>query len=112
MNPKQKAYLHQLNEDRQTMDKEIAELTKNFDQFKSLLKPELRFSFGASLHPEGIVPRNPIAWPDDFRATIESRVNKWKSQRAVIRKISALITSSNEALTVPENSFDDLESDI
>jgi hypothetical protein len=112
MTAKQIAYLHQLNEDRQTMDKEIDELSKNFDDFKSLLRPTVQFSLGASLLPEDSIPRDPIAWPDDLRATIEGRVNKWKSQRAVMRKMSALVTSSNEALTVPEDSFDDLESDI
>jgi hypothetical protein len=111
MTVKQIAYLHQLDEDRQTMEEEIDKLSKSFDEFTRLLKPHMQYSYEMPILTEDL-PSNPIAWPDDIRGKVEERVIKWKSQRAVIRKLSAFITSSNEALAVPEDSFDDLESDI
>jgi hypothetical protein len=112
MTARQKAYLRQLNEDRQAMEKEIDELSDKFDNFKSHLRPHAQFSLAVPFHTDTNVPRDPIAWPDDLRATIEERVRKWKSQRKIMQQMSALLTSSNEALAVPEDSFDDLSSQI
>lgn len=112
MSAKLKVHLLQLSEDLQTMEREIDDLSDIFDTFKSLLKPHAQFSLAVPFHTAENIPRDPCAWPDDLRATIEERVRKWKSQRKVMLQMSALLTSSNEALTVPEDSFDNLSSQI
>ena len=112
MTPKQIAYLHRLDQDRQTMDEDIKTLTKEFNAFTGHLKPSMEYSLAIPLDGKNNVPRNPIAWPDDLRETIQGRVGKWKSQRNVMRQMHVLLSSSNEALAVPEDSFDDLESEL
>lgn len=108
----QLASLRQLDDDRQTMDKEITKLSKNFNEFTAHLKPTSEFSFMMPMYGEDDIPRNPIAWTDDLLAKIEGRVGKWKSQRKVIWQVQALLSSSNEALAIPEDTFDDLGSQI
>lgn len=108
----QKAYLCQLNKDRETMEKEIHDLSDSFDVFKSLMQPNAQFSLTIPFHTVENVPRDPIAWPDELRSIIEERVRKWKSQQKVMQQMSTLLASSNEALAVPEDSFDDLGSQI
>jgi hypothetical protein len=112
MSSKQINYLRQLDADRQNMDCEVDQLDKAFKQFKSNLTPGIEFGIDLPTRMEDSLPRNPIAWPDDVRAAIEERVSRWKSQRKVIQQIYVLLSSSNEALAVPEDSFDDLGSQL
>ena len=111
MTPKQIAYLCQLDEDRRTLDREVDQLTKEFKAFTGHLKPTMDFSLAIPLHTTDNVPRNPIAWSDELRRTIEGRVNKWKGQRKLLQQMYTLISASNEALGLPEDSFDDLDSE-
>ncbi|KAF2825703.1 hypothetical protein CC86DRAFT_406974 [Ophiobolus disseminans] len=110
MTPKQLQRLQQLQEDHKTMDREIDELSTDFNEFKSNMRPTMVFGLSVPFHTDDNLPRNPVAWPEDLRASIEGRVNKWKSQRKVIRQMHTLLSSSNEALAVPEDSFDNLGS--
>lgn len=113
MTDKQIAYLHQLNEDNRTMESEMQELERQFKDFKAhLSRLEYQISLPFPTSSDFSLPRNPIAWSDDIRVSIEERVGKWKSQKKVINQIQSLLIASNEALGIPEDSFDDLSSDI
>jgi hypothetical protein len=112
MTSRQIAQLQQLNDDFSTMQREMTELDHEFSTFKSHMFPEQGFSYSFSLLPEETIPYNPVAWPDELRNTIQGRVSKWKAQKKVMKQIHTLLSTSNEALAVPEDSFDDLGSDI
>jgi hypothetical protein len=109
---RQLAYLRQLHREFQTMQNEIKGLNDGLCDFTAHLSlPGSDFTAILS-RSDSNIPPNPVAWPDDLRASVEERVGKWKSQRKVMAQISALLSASNEALAVPEDSFDDLGSDI
>ncbi|KAH7067522.1 hypothetical protein BKA63DRAFT_424228 [Paraphoma chrysanthemicola] len=112
MSSKQISYLRQLDHDRQAMDKEMEQLDQAFKRFKSHMTSGLEFGIDLPTRMEDSLPRDPIAWPDELCVVVEERVSKWKSQRRVIQQIHALLSSSNEALAVPEDSFDDLGSQL
>ena len=113
MNSRQLAYLRQLALDYEAMDAEMHELDQAFREFKSHLSLP---GFNLSVSLPGLNPckpaRNPISWPDDLRAKVEAQVGKWKSQKHTIDKMKALLNVSNIALTLPDDSFDDLRSDF
>lgn len=106
------AHLHQLRKDMRTMEAEMSELEEEFNTFKAHIRPGFAFSIPVPTPMDDIVPHNPIAWPDDLRERIEDRVMKWRSQRKIMDQMRALLTSSNEAMAVPEDSFDDLGSEV
>jgi hypothetical protein len=106
------AYLHQLRKDLETMEANWDEVEREFNTFKTHLFPMFAQNVVLSTQPDEHVPYNPVAWPDEFRARIEARVSKWRSQEKVVSQMRALLASSNQALAVPEDSFDDVFSDI
>lgn len=106
------AHMYQLSEDLKTMEAEWKELEQEFEEFRTHMFPGFAYNISVSTAPEETVPCNPIAWPDDLRMRIHERVSKWRSQTRVVKQMRTLLTSSNEALAVPEDSFDDLSSDI
>lgn len=113
MSTRQLAYLRQLAEDRKAMEEELHELDKTFDNFKrNMSMLPLEFILSMAPRSETDIPRNPIAWPDSLRSKIEERVAKWKSQKKIIAQMQVLLTASNEALTMADDSFDDLESNF
>ncbi|KAL1598585.1 hypothetical protein SLS59_006872 [Nothophoma quercina] len=58
------------------------------------------------------IPQNPIAWSDKLRTDIEARVQKWRAQQKLIKQMQALMVASQEALAVPEDAFDVMDSDF
>ncbi|KAH7083713.1 hypothetical protein FB567DRAFT_447107 [Paraphoma chrysanthemicola] len=112
MSSKQISSLRQLDHDRQAMEEEMEQLDQTFRQFRSHMTSGIEFGIDLPTRMEDSLPRNPIAWPDELCVAVEERVSKWKSQRRVIRQVHALLSSSNEALAVPEDSFDDLGSQL
>ncbi|KAF2031222.1 hypothetical protein EK21DRAFT_63865 [Setomelanomma holmii] len=112
MTARQLKHLRQLDKDCQTMDHELEQLDKEFQQFKKHLSPKFEFSIDMPAYMGDNLPRNPIAWSDELLAAVEDRVSKWKSQRKVIKQVEVLLSSSNEALAVPDDSFDDLGSGL
>ena len=58
------------------------------------------------------IPQNPIAWSDKLRTDIEARVQKWRAQQKLIKQMQALMIASQEALAVPEDAFDVMDSDF
>jgi hypothetical protein len=106
------AYLHQLRKDLKTMEANWDEVETEFNTFRTHVFPMFAQSLVVPTQPDEYVPYNPIAWPDELRARIETRVRKWRSQEKVVAQMRALLASSNQALAVPEDSFDDVFSDI
>jgi hypothetical protein len=112
MSPEEVAHMYQLSDDLKTMETEWKDLEREFEEFRTHMFPGFAYNIPVSTSPEEQVPYNPIAWPDELRAQIHERVNKWRSQKKVMAKMRTLLASSNQALSVPEDSFDDLNSDI
>ena len=106
------AHLHQLCKDLQSMEEDMGELEEEFHTFQSHMFPGFSFSMPLSTQTDVDVPHNPIAWPDDLRERIEGRVMKWRSQRKVMDQMRVLLTSSNEAMAVPEDSFDNVSCEV
>lgn len=113
MSTAQLAHLHKLSAEYTQLQQDMAVLDRAFAEFKRhLTMPEFDFSIPLrALHPFR-VDRNPISWPDELRAEIEALLCKWRAQKQVIEQMQSLLAASNDALTVPENSFDDLGSDF
>ncbi|OAL05485.1 hypothetical protein IQ06DRAFT_289638 [Phaeosphaeriaceae sp. SRC1lsM3a] len=106
------AHLHQLCKDLQTMEADMSGLEDEFHTFKAHMFPAFTFSIPLPTQMDDHIPHNPIAWPDNLRERIEGRVMKWRSQRKVMDHMRALLASSNEAMEVPEDSFDNLSSQV
>ena len=113
MTSRQMASLRQLASDYEAMDSEIRSLDQAFREFKSnLAMPGFQLSVALpGLSPRRL-PRNPISWPDEQLAIVEAQVRRWKSQKKVIDEMKALLTASNMALAVPEDSFGTQDSDF
>lgn len=108
LSPKQIAHLHQLATDYETMKTEVKELDKAFREFKShLTMSGLQWNVSLPMLSPEQYPHNPIAWPDDVIADMEDLVGKWKAQKKVLSQMKMLLDSSNLAMSVPEDSFDD-----
>ncbi|KAJ4290362.1 hypothetical protein N0V90_010578 [Kalmusia sp. IMI 367209] len=58
------------------------------------------------------VPINPFSWSDEVRAAEEKRVNMWKKQQENMQQVVLLLQASIEAVSIPDNAFEDLGSDI
>jgi hypothetical protein len=58
------------------------------------------------------VPRNPVAWTDELRASVEALVGRWKGQEGVVQRVSGLLEASCEAMALPDDSFDEVGSDF
>lgn len=106
------ARMHQLSEDLKTMEAEWKQLEQEFDEFRAHMFPGFAYNISVSTAPDEAVPYNPITWPDELHTSIRERVSKWRSQRKVVKQMRTLLTCSNQALAVPEDSFDDVGSDI
>jgi hypothetical protein len=105
MSASEAAYLKHLYEERSNMERDLEVLSKNFGDWKSLL-------FGIDVRKDKantlpIVPRNPAAWSDEVREREEERIRTWQSQRKVIGQIALLVGGSIDAMSLPEDAFDD-----
>lgn len=113
MTPAQRAHLQQLARDYRTMNEDVSELEHVFSDFKEHLSLSgSRMSVSLPLLDTCNVPRNALAWSDDLRANIEDVVGNWRSQKKVLEQLKALLTASNLALEVPEDTFDHTDSDF
>ncbi|KAF2873623.1 hypothetical protein BDV95DRAFT_489848 [Massariosphaeria phaeospora] len=104
------AYLYQLSEDRTSMEKEMKALDRDFETWKSQLYQPAQDS--RTLEPLPELERNPVAWSDEVRAREEKRVTRWKTQKKTMDQVTSLLKASNEALSLPEDAFDDSGSEI
>ncbi|KAF1949656.1 hypothetical protein CC80DRAFT_555127 [Byssothecium circinans] len=109
MSKKELAHLQQLASDREHMERELKRIDQDFAKWKCSLFGVPLGSFADKM-PE--LPLNPLNWSDSQRAAEEARVNKWKAQRKMLIQLSQLLGESVETMSVPEDAFDDLGSDI
>lgn len=113
MTDEQIAYLERLQEDHRIMESEIQELEAEFKEFKAHMSaPSIEFALPSLVPSDFRLARNPISWADETRLAVEERVGKWRNQKKVIKQIHVLLSASNEALQVPDDSFDNLDSDV
>ncbi|OAL46597.1 hypothetical protein IQ07DRAFT_590707 [Pyrenochaeta sp. DS3sAY3a] len=107
------SYLRSLAAQYEAMSAEVHALNVTFQEFREhFTMPGIQYSLPFPVLREPRLDPNPVAWTDEVRGMVEEHVAKWKAQRSVIARVQALLGASNEALQVPENSFDDLESDF
>ena len=97
------------------MESALHELDNAFGEFKAYMSLpgfQMNMLLPAMITNAGHVPQNPVAWSDELRVRIECHVERWQSQKKVVEQVRMLLVASNEAMAVPDNSFDDLESDF
>lgn len=91
------------------MESQLRRLDDTYAEFKSYLSLpgfQTNILLPAMITNAGHVPKNPIAWPDELREKIESQVQRWRAQKGVLEQIARLLEASNQAMGVPEDSFD------
>ena len=75
LTPQQLAYLRQLRQDFQTMQHEVAGLNDGLRDFTAHLSlPGYDFNTAILSRSDHNIPPNPVAWPDDLRASVEELV--------------------------------------
>lgn len=97
------------------METELHELDNAFGEFKAYMSIpgfQMNILLPAMITNGGHVPRNPVAWSDELRVRIECHVERWQSQKKVVEQVRMLLDASNEAMAVPDDSFDELGSDF
>ena len=115
MTTRQLAYLATLAAEYRVMEVRLRSLDDAFAEFKSYLSMpgfQMNILLPAMITNAGHLPRNPVAWPDDLRAKIEVQVERWKAQKATVDHLTAMLEASNQAMGVPDDSFDQHESDF
>lgn len=111
----QLTYLHTLHSSYQTMESALRDLDETYSEFKSYMNMpgfQMNILLPAVIRNAKNIPRNPVAWSDELRSKIEGMVEKWRGQREVVEKVRGLLESSNVAMAVPDDSFDELGSDF
>ncbi|KAI4954035.1 hypothetical protein J4E91_001744 [Alternaria rosae] len=111
----QLTYLHSLHSAYQTMESALRDLDEAYSEFKSYMNMpgfQMNILLPAMIRNTKNIPRNPVAWSDELRAKIEGLVERWQGQREVVEKIRGMLESSNVAMAVPDDSFDELGSDF
>jgi hypothetical protein len=104
------AYVEQLSKDRSQMERDLDAINSMFGAWKCKL-------FGVSAGPTGSsslprLPQNPAAWSIELKIQEQERVKMWRSQREVIRQLGQVLNGSIEVLSLPEDAFDDCDSDV
>ena len=115
MSSRQLAHLDTLAADFRAMENELRELDESFAEFKSYMSMpgfQMNILLPAMIANAGHIPKNPVAWTDELRLRIECQVGRWRGQKGVVEQIKALLEGSNEAMAVPDDSFDELGSDF
>jgi hypothetical protein len=105
MSASEAAHLKHLCEERSNMERDHQTLSTTFGEWQSLL-------FGIDIRQGKanalpVIPRNPAAWSDEVREREEERIRTWQSQRKVIAQIALLVGGSIDAMSLPEDAFDD-----
>jgi hypothetical protein len=111
LSKKELAYLQQLAADRKEMDADLDRLTLMFAQWKGeLFDSSLRAWPGA--RELSSLPHNPIRWNDKTVKEEDARVKKWRTQKRTLDQLSTVLGCSMEAMSIPEDAFDDLGRDL
>jgi hypothetical protein len=97
------------------MEQQLRDLDDAYSEFKSYMTMpgfQMNILLPAVIRNAKRVPRNPIAWSDELRESIECQVARWRTQEVVVEQIRRLLQASNVAMAVPDDSFDELGSDF
>ncbi|KAF2251881.1 hypothetical protein BU26DRAFT_602374 [Trematosphaeria pertusa] len=111
MSPRQIAQLRQLAHHRIAMEEELGNTDKLFGDFTSAvfgISPALCILF----HQLPKVPCNPLAWSDEVTVREAERIRIWQTQKKTRQQLAVLMKGTVEALSLPDDAFDDLESDF
>ncbi|KAH7552210.1 hypothetical protein J3E72DRAFT_248099 [Bipolaris maydis] len=111
----QLAYLHALASDYRSMEAQLRRLDDVYAEFKSYLSVpgfQMNILLPAMVTNAGHVPRDPVAWTDELREKIECQVQRWRAQRDAIEQVGEILEASNQAMGVPDDSFDELGSEF
>ncbi|EFQ93726.1 hypothetical protein PTT_08789 [Pyrenophora teres f. teres 0-1] len=115
LSPTQTHHLETLAANYRSMEDELHELDNAFGEFKAYMSLpgfQMNILLPAMISNADHVPRNPVAWSDELRVRIECHVERWQSQRRVVEQVRMLLAASNEAMAVPDDSFDELDSEF
>ncbi|KAF2997171.1 hypothetical protein E8E13_005886 [Curvularia kusanoi] len=117
LSAEQVAYLNQLAEDYKTVVRTVNGLARSVQDMQAQLVRRSQHDLVYQEVPQHFldserIPINPIAWPEKLRVDIETRVQKWKAQQDLIDQMQALMVVSQEALAVPDDAFDVMDSDF
>ncbi|KAF2678542.1 hypothetical protein K458DRAFT_446332 [Lentithecium fluviatile CBS 122367] len=102
--------LEQLRKDRLEMERDLEAMSTAFGDWRSKL-----FGVSAGLARSSTLPKLPpklAAWSDELKAREEARVKTWQTQRRAIGQLALVLNGSIEAMSLPEDAFDDCESDL
>lgn len=106
-------HLYQLAKDYNAMVKSVDSLAQSFKDLKQqLVMPGHSRVHEIDVSSHQQLPVNPISWSDELRADVETRVQRWKATQRVVEQMQALLVTSHEALAVPEDVFDALDSEF
>ncbi|EUC27984.1 hypothetical protein COCCADRAFT_110333 [Bipolaris zeicola 26-R-13] len=111
----QLAYLDTLAKDYRAMEQQLRRLDDAYAEFKTYLSVpgfQMNILLPAMVTNAGHVPRDPVAWTDELREKIEFQVQRWKGQRDAVEQVGEILEASNEAMGVPDDSFDELGSEF
>ncbi|KZM27294.1 uncharacterized protein EKO05_0005573 [Ascochyta rabiei] len=116
LSERQLEHLHQLAADYNCMVKTISDLSQFVENLDSQLLVSGQHTRYLSIPQRHFqiesVSSNPVAWSDELRTKIETRVQRWRAQRSLIEQMQTLMIMSQEALAVPEDAFDVAGSDF
>ncbi|KAL1604826.1 hypothetical protein SLS60_004366 [Paraconiothyrium brasiliense] len=100
--------LWQLAKDYSNMNDALENIEKQYTRWKNTL-------LTTSVVPSPIRlarSKNPFRWTEKERHRREARVLKWKAQQDNMQQVARLLEESFEAVSLPENAFDEVGSDI
>lgn len=100
--------LWQLAKDYSDMNTALHNLHKTYNEWKSTLAQSDHVP--CSIRTACL--SNPFTWSEEVMRRRETRVLKWKAQRENLLQVASLLKDSIDIVSVPENAFDDLGSDI
>lgn len=110
LSERETAHLKQLAEDRVTMERDFMSLDSIYSDWRKKFSGLRGGSLRSFRLPK--VPPNPIAWSERIQAREEERMRNWKSQEEVLKQVTWLLKGSIEALTLPDDAFDEIGSDF
>ncbi|KAF2633098.1 hypothetical protein BU25DRAFT_445036 [Macroventuria anomochaeta] len=113
LSDRQIKHLWHLASDYKAMVRTMDKLSRSIKDLKQqLIMPGHASILELEVRSHDKIPANPIAWSDELRANIETRVQRWRAQQNLIELMQTLMITSQEALAVPEDAFDMMDSDF
>lgn len=106
---RQIAYIAHLIEERKKMEKRLKLIDETFALWKREMFKVAAFAPALKL-PK--LPQHPALWTDEMILQEEEQVKKWQSQEDMLTKMVAMLKSSIDAVTLPDDAFEEIGSDF